>query len=333
LKKALILLGMLALTTGKGMAQGKWVDSVLPPDHLLEVLPWLGDDGQVASKGLFHFEDLRSAPQKDLILIYRPSVPVQELDKPHTQTLVVCFYDTEQKDFVKKFQDDGGEIHWARLAKGPGGKNQVLVFLRDDMKGKQVLKGYVFQGGEAKKVLEASAPKVFAKFSGESILCSDQAVPRSESDAQKALVWDPGKGLYAEKKATEVLGWSGLSIASASGAPKGGDVVEISTPVSVAPATSGPQAEFESLLGAIPGMVQKGQIAIVGQKAKTFFEKVQKEGVVGKDYASMRSTYYATVAGAVLEKGDAQGAAFYLKTALQLQPDNPNALAVQTKLK
>jgi len=332
LKKAILLSAML-LVSGRGWAQGQWIDTVLPADHLLEVLPWMGEDGQVSSKGLFDFEDLRGAAQKDLILIYRPSVPVQELDKPHNQTLVVCFYDADKKDYVKRFQDDGGEVQWVRLAKGPSGKPQALVFLRNDLKGNQVLKGFTFQESTAKQVLGMSGSKVHVKFVDNTILCSAQTQPRSEGEAQKVFVWDQGKGLFADKKAGKVseVAQAPAEKATASQAPGS---IDIQVPGQALPSTpAGPQAAFEEFKAEIPGLVQKGQIAVVGQKAKAFFEKAQKEGLTGKEYASIRSTYYATVAGAVLEKGDAQGAAFYLKTALQLQPDNAEALAVQAKLK
>ena len=55
--------------------------------------------------------------QKDLVLIYRQSVPVNELDKPHNQTLIVCFFDLAQQKYVKNFEDEGGTIHWIKVVK------------------------------------------------------------------------------------------------------------------------------------------------------------------------------------------------------------------------
>jgi hypothetical protein len=80
---------LLALGFGKIWAQDGSVDSLLPPDHILEDVPWLSDDGKLETKGLFSFEDLRAADSKDLILVYRSSDISQDLDKPHSQTLVV----------------------------------------------------------------------------------------------------------------------------------------------------------------------------------------------------------------------------------------------------
>ncbi|HTC22246.1 MAG TPA: hypothetical protein VK859_15415, partial [bacterium] len=75
MKKVFLFLGILGGLTGLARAQNQWMDSILPPDHLLENLPWMDDDGKIESKGLFDFEDIRGIGQKDLLLIYRQSAP------------------------------------------------------------------------------------------------------------------------------------------------------------------------------------------------------------------------------------------------------------------
>ncbi|HEY5039962.1 MAG TPA: hypothetical protein VIJ93_12905, partial [bacterium] len=95
-----------------------------------------------------------------------------------------------------------------------------------------------------------------------------------------------------------------------------------------------PQAAFVKLkTQLVPESIQKGQMAQLGQKAKAFFTVAQKKGTKAPEIASMRSGYYAAVASAILDKGDSKNAAYYLKLALGLQSDNPDALALKARMK
>ena len=353
IKTLLLTLGFLAATAAGSLAQNQWIDSILPPDHLLENLPWMGEDGKIESKGLFDFEDIRGIGQKDLILIYRQSVPVNELDKPHNQTLIVCFYDSKLQKYVKNFEDEGGTIQWVKFIQGPDKKSLHLILQRDDLKGSQVLKGFAILNGSMKQVLEAAAPQIFSTFSGSQILCSSKESPKDTGGAEHVFSWDELKSRYSEGKSSGPAGWSGSSIAVpvAAAAPK----PIVTPPPSALVAPSSPasavnakhkakngwwdepldaQASLQKLKTEIvPQLVKDKQIPVMGQKAKAFFEAVADSGVKGKELASMRATYYAAVASATLDEGDAKGAAYYLKTVFQLQPDNPDGLAVKAKLK
>ncbi len=350
----LFLLGLALRPAG---AQNQWIDSILPPDHLLENLPWMGDDGKIESKGLFDFEDIRGNGQKDLILIYRQSVPVNELDKPHNQTLIVCFYDSKQQKYIKNFEDEGGTIQWVRFLNGADKKSLNLVLQRDDLKGNQVLKGFAFLNGGMKQVLEAMAPQVYAKFltgfAGTDIVCSSKEMPKDRTDGEHVFSWDEGKSQYAEGKSTGTAGWTGASISIPV-------VVVEKKPVETVPKTFAPSVTTEKPIvkashpskngwwdepldkdaGAtklrtelVPALIKKGDVAGLGKKAKAFFEVLDKKGVSQKEIASIRSGYYAAVASAVLDNGDAKGAKYYLKLALTLQADNPDALLLKEKIK
>lgn len=83
----------------------------------------------------------------------------------------------------------------------------------------------------------------------------------------------------------------------------------------------------------VPDRIKNNRIIQLGQEASAFFQVIHKNGVGGKDFASMRATYYAAVAQALLDKGAKKDAIFYLKTALSFQSDNPDALALKEKLK
>lgn len=343
LRMTLLALGLCTAITGKGYTQNQWMDSILPPDHLLENLPWMDDDGKIDSKGLFDFEDMRGIGQKDLLLIYRQSAPVNELDKPHNQTFNICFYNPDQKKYEKSFQDEGGTVQWIRLFKIPEKSAPILIFQRDDLKGNQVLKGFVYEGGKMKQVLDATAPQVFARFVGMEILCSSKAFPKDEGDAEHILVWDGGKDSFAEPKAAAggLVGWSGDSLAQ----PK----VE-TAPVTVASVPKLVKASHPSKNGwwdepldasaastkldseLAPDLLKKGQIVVLGQKAKAFFGELQKEKTPAKDINSMKASYYAAVASTLLDMGNKKDAGYYLKTAFSFQADNPDAAAVKAKL-
>jgi len=344
IRMGLSVLALYAAMTCAAFAQNQWMDSILPPDHLLENLPWMDEDGKIDSKGLFDFEDMRGIGQKDLLLIYRQSAPVNELDKPHNQTFNICFYNPEQKKYEKSFQDEGGTVQWIKLFKIPEKSAPILIFQRDDLKGSQVLKGFVYEGGKMKQVLDATAPQVFARFVGMEILCSSKAFPKDEGEAEHVLVWDGEKDSFGEPKAATggLAGWSGDSIAQ----PK----VE-AAPATVASVPKNPKPSHPSKNGwwdepldaaaassklddeLVPDLLKKGQIVVLGQKAKVFFGELQKEKTPAKDINSMKASYYAAVASTLLDMGNKKDANYYLKTALSFQADNPDALALKEKLK
>ena len=70
---------------------------------------------ETGKQGLVRFRGCAGLNQSDSILIYRQAVPVGDLDKPHSQTLAVCFYDPTQKKYIKNFSDDGGPILWVKV--------------------------------------------------------------------------------------------------------------------------------------------------------------------------------------------------------------------------
>jgi len=352
LRWGILALGLGLIVVGRSWAQNQWMDSVLPPDHLLENLSWLDDEGKVESKGLFDFEDIRGLGQKDLVLVYRQSVPVNELDKPHNQTFVICFYDPQQQKYVKSFQDEGGAIRWIKLVKDADQKTPFLFLQRDDLNGNQVLKGFAYIGGAMKQVLDASAAQVFVKFSsgfqGTQIFCSSKETPKDKDGAEHIFVWNEAKGHFAEDKPSGAVGWSGTSIEVATAPVVGAKAPageKPSSPVVAAkvshPSANGwwndpidPRAETQRLkTDIVPGLIQKGQIAVLGQKAKAFFTELQKEGKTNADINPLRAIYYAAVASTLLDMGNKKDAAYYLKTAFSYQADNADALAVKAKLK
>ncbi len=343
-KAILFGLGFFVVMTGRLGAQNQWMDSILPPDHLLENLPWLDEDGTIDSKGLFDFEDIRGIGQKDLLLIYRQSAPVNELDKPHNQTFNVCFYNPDQKKYENGFQDEGGTIQWIRLFKIPEKKAPVLVFLRDDLNGSQVLKGFVYEDGKMKQVLDAVAPQGFAKFEGVDIWCSSKAVPKDEGEAEHVLTWNDAKDGFGEAKPAVggLAGWSGDSIAQPQPASNAATVASV--PQAPKPSHPSKNGWWDEPLDAqasatrlntelVPELLKKGQIVILGQKAGAFFAELQKKKVPSKDIKGMRSSYYAAVASTLLDMGSKKDASYYLKIAFSFQADNPDALALKEKLK
>ncbi|HUO58912.1 MAG TPA: hypothetical protein VMV05_12120 [bacterium] len=360
-RKIVWCFGILSGLASAVWAQNQWIDSILPPDHLLENLPWMGEDGKIESKGLFDFEDLRSSGQKDLILIYRQSVPVNELDKPHNQTLVVCFFDPKTQKYIKNFEDEGGTIQWVKLLSGPTDKKASLIMQRDDLKGNQVLKGFAYLNGGMKQVLEAVAPHVFVKFlggpDGQQIACSSKEVPKDAESAEHVFSWNNLKDQFAEGKSPGMAGWTGASIEiPAAPVTEAKATPEVEQPDQTKPQTAAGSAtqaksshpskggwwdEPIDLNAAstkldtelVPNLIQKGQIAVLGQKAKAFFTAAQKQGIGAKEVNSARASYYAAVASAVLDSGDKKGANYYLKTALSFQADNQDALALKEKMK
>ncbi len=337
----IILVAATLVIAGKVMAQTVLVNSILPPDHLLENIPWLGDDGKIESKGLFAFEDFRGLGQKDVVSIYRQSAPVSELDKPHNQTLSICFYDAYTQKYIKALQDEGGPIQWVRILNEENLKSPILVVLRDDLRGNQVIRGYACVNNQVRQVLDAQSPQVFAQFIDGTqngyILVSAKETPKDKDSAEHVFMWDNTKNLFAENTYKGVAGW-------------GGDSILRPTPTSVPQMAKVPSASHPSLTGwwdepfdanksftrlkteLVPQLIQKNQIAVLGQKANAFFKEAQKNGVKSKDFAVMRSGYYTAVASTLLDMKRNKDAAYYLKIALSYQSDNADALALKGKL-
>jgi hypothetical protein len=325
-------------------AEGQMVNSILPPDHLLENLPWLGEDGKIESKGLFDFEDFRGVGPKDVISIYRQSAPVAELDKPHNQTLAVCFFDTPTQKYLKALEDEGGPIQWVKLMKEDGWRSPILVVLRDDLKGHRVLRGYTCEKNQMKRVLDAQAPQAFVQFttglqSGK-ILVSAQSMPKDSGSAEHVFNWDNTKNSFIEASYKSVAGWEGDSILLPTPTAVPVQVAQAGKPTAPQIAPNGwwevpfdaNKSYMKLKTEMVPALIQKNQMAPLGQKANAFFKEAQKSGVAGKGFAAMRSGYYTAVASALLNANRAKDAAYYLKIDLSYQSDNAEALALKAKL-
>lgn len=331
----------LLLIAGRVLAQTQLVNSILPPDHLLENIPWLGEDGKTESRGLFDFEDFRGMGPKDVVSIYRQSAPVSELDKPHNQTLAISFFDAPSQKYIKALEVEGGPIQWVRLLKETDVKSPILVVLRDDLKGKQVIRGYACVNNQMKQVLDAQSPQVFAQFVGGSqngyILVSSKSTPKDNDSAEHVFLWDKTKNLFAEATYKGVAGWEG-------------DSILLPTPTTIPQVVQAAPASHPSANGwwdepfdanksftrlkteLVPQLIGKNQIAVLGQKANAFFKEAQKNGVQGKDFIAMRSGYYTAVASSLLNASRAKDAAYYLKIALSYQPDNAEAQTLKAKM-
>jgi hypothetical protein len=330
-------MALVLATTCPAFSQVSGKDSVLPPDHLLENLPWMGDDGKIESKGLFDFEDVRGVGQKDLILIYRPSAPLNELDKNHTQTFALCFYDATQKKYVKRFEDEGGVIQWVKLLKNPKTPSPFLIFQRDDLRGGRNLKAFAYLGGRMKSVLDASAPQMFVNFSvqarGTEIWWSSKDTPKKKNDAERAYAWSSAKGQFEEVKISEEVGLAhGVTLPPVP-AKKEPSQASVSEQSDWWDKPFDAQVAFGVLKNEIvPDCIKGGKIIVLGKKATAFFTEAQNHGIRGKAFVAMRAEYYATVAQCLEDAGKSKEAAYYLGIALKLQPDNPNALALKAKL-
>ncbi len=349
-----IVLFLLASLMGANpsLAQNQWMDSILPPDHLLENLPWLDEDGKIQSKGLFDFENVRGLKNKDgeeikdLILIYRPNAPSDELDKPHNQTLNICFYNPETKKYEKNFQDEGGTIQWIKFLKTPQRQTPFLIFQRDDLKGGQVLKGFTYSDSTLKQVLDLAAPQIYTKFEGLEIWCSAKQYAKDRNDAEAVLTWDNAKEKFLTNK-SGLTGWTGASVLIAEVPPTPTAVTTETNPVVKTEKKPGkPSANgwWDEPLDAdaamtklktelVPDLIKKNQVAALGQKAAALFSELLKKKTSAQDIKGMRASYYAAVADTLLGMGKKKDAAYYLKTAFGFQKDNADALAVQGKMK
>ncbi|MGH7739719.1 MAG: hypothetical protein ACREL1_06195 [bacterium] len=362
MKNFLMILFLVALGWGRGWAQGTEMDSLLPPDHILEDVPWLGDDGKLVHKGLFSFVDLRSPNSKDLILIYRASDPTADLSKPHAQTLVVCFYNPTQKKYEKAYTEDGGQVQWVKVVPDDAAKKSFLFLDRLDAAGQQELKGYAFLDDAVQPVLQAQDSRVFVRFApdakGVEVLCSDKAVPSTAREAEHVFQWNAGKSLFEEDASSPADGWNGTSIAAAGS----GAVTAITTPVVVAalpaavsalpvepikvkavpardlskdwwgkpfdPASASAKLNNEI----VPASVKAGQLAALGKRANDFFQACRDVKTDQSAVSKMRADYYTAVASAISDRGGRKAAAYYLGLALKIDPSNSNAADLKTKL-
>jgi hypothetical protein len=182
------------------------------------------------------------------------------------------------------------------------------------------------------------------------ILCSSKEAPKDHATAEHAFDWDETQSQFVDQMVVQTAGtWSGSSLRIATPLPTAVPASAVAAvapaPVKVAEALKkkgkgwwdeplDAQASLTKLKTEIvPDLIKKNQIVQLGQQATAFFQAVHQSGVAGKDFASMRATYYAAVAQALLDNGSKKDAAFYLKTALTFQADNPDALAMKEKLK
>jgi hypothetical protein len=363
MKYILVAFCLVALGFGKTWAQDGSVDSLLPPDHILEDVPWLNDDGKLETKGLFSFEDLRAADSKDLILVYRSSDISQDLDKPHSQTLVVCFYNPTQRKYEKAYSEDGGQVEWVKVVSDGASKKSFLFVDRLDVSGQQVLSALVCLNGTIQPVLDAQTAQINVGFNsdakGLAVLCSDKSIPQDAKDAQHVFKWNEAKSLFTEPASAPALGWTGSSIAGASTvavvavaspstpAPQATLVSAAATPV-VAAAPSAPAASSKNWWGdpfnadaasvkldneIVPQTVKAGQMAVLGKKANAFFQKARESGVSAPAISKMRAGYYLAVASTLSAMGQGKDAVYYLDLSLKLDPANADAAALKQKLK
>jgi hypothetical protein len=368
MKNFLLVLFLFAISFGKGWAQDESVDSLLPPDHILEDVPWLDDDGKVEQKGLFSFEDIRAADSKDLVLIYRSSDSSADLTQPHSQTLVVCFYNPTQKKYEKAYSEDGGQIQWVKVVADGEAKKSFLFMDRLNAQGQQVLSGYACLNNTIQPVLEAQTTQLYARFvsgaTGFLVLCSDKSLPPSgETGAEHVFKWNEGKSLFVEASSTPAGGWTGSSIAGAaavmasepSPSTSPTTVVAGVTPSTAAPTPVVPAVTIAAISPGsknwwgtpfdaasasaklddeiVPQTVKAGQMAVLGKKANAFFQKAREQGVGGPALSKMRAGYYLAVASTLSGMGRDKDAGYYLDLALKLDPTNPGATDLKAKLK
>jgi hypothetical protein len=367
MKNFFLALCLLAISFGKVWAQDESVDSLLPPDHILEDVPWLDDDGKVEQKGLFSFEDIRAADSKDLVLIYRPSDSSEDLTKPHSQTLVVCFYNPTQKKYEKAYSEDGGQIQWVKVVDDGVAKKSFLFMDRLNAQGQQVLSGYACLNNAIQPVLEAQTAQLYAHFVGGAtgllVLGSDKSIPSGETDAEHVFKWNEGKSLFVEASSTPAGAWTGSSIAGAAAVMAAQPTsstssmtlvagvtpsMAVPTPIVPAPTASAISPGSKDWWGTpfdaagastkldneiVPQTVKAGQMAVLGKKANNFFQKAREQGVSGPALAKMRAGYYLAVASTLSGMGRDKDAVYYLDLALKLDPTNPQAADLKSKLK
>ena len=83
----------------------------------------------------------------------------------------------------------------------------------------------------------------------------------------------------------------------------------------------------------VPQAVKAGQMAVLGKKANSFFQKAREQGVGAPALAKMRAGYYLAVATTLSGMNRDKDAAYYLDLALKLDPANAQALDLKAKLK
>jgi hypothetical protein len=275
---------------------------------------------------------------------------------------VVCFYNPTQKKYEKVYSEEGQAIQWVKVVTDVSAKKSFLFVDRLTADGQQGLKAYACLNNAIQPVLEAQAAHVYAGFlndeKGFSVLCSDKVIPQSETDAEHLFKWNDGKSLFVEAPSTAAVGWTGSSIAGAESVaavvtpvasiPQSSSavvtpVVVISTPAPVAVSTgskdwwgspfdaAGASAKLDNEI--VPQAVKAGQMAVLGKKANSFFQKAREQGVGAPVLAKMRAGYYLAVASTLSGMGRDKDAAYYLDLALKLDPSNAQALDLKMKLK
>src|SRR5208282_3912371 len=184
-----------------------------------------------------------------------------------------------------------------------------LVYQRDDLKGNQVIRGYTYLGGALKPVLEVMAPQLYTAINPSQILCSEKETPKDATTAEHGFIWDETQSLFVDKVVVQSAGtWAGSSIRVATPVPATAPVVvSAATPEKVAMVSKksangwwdeplDAQASLLKLKNEIvPDRIKNNKIIQLGQEATAFFQVIHKNGVGGKDFASMRATYYAAV--------------------------------------
>ena len=206
---AALLVALLGLSPALTKAQNDWLDTLLPANHLLEKLPAVTVDGQDEAGGLFDFIDLNGDGKKDLLLAYRAQVSAENLDKPHDQTLAICFYDPKGGHYAKLFEEDGPAMKSIKVLTQSQGQRKILFVERTGDKGSVTTHGYAVLSGKILKLFELTTPPVFVNEVGNNgkvdIWISSKKVPATKAEAEKIFVWNDGQQAFVSKTG-EVLG-------------------------------------------------------------------------------------------------------------------------------
>ena len=206
---AALLVALLGLIPALPKAQNDWLDTLLPANHLLEKLPTVTVDGQDEAGGLFDFIDLNGDGKKDLILAYRAQVSAENLDKPHDQTLAICFYDPKGGHYAKLFEEDGHAMKSIKVLTQSQGQRKILFVERTGDKGSVTTQGYAVLSGKILKLFELTTPPVYVNEVGAGgkvdIWVSSKKAPATKAEAEKIFVWNDGDQAFISKTG-ETLG-------------------------------------------------------------------------------------------------------------------------------
>jgi|GEM_PF-1199493 hypothetical protein len=190
------------------LAQNEWIDTILPANHLLEKLPRITVDGADETGGLFEFIDLNGDGRKDLLLAYRAQVEAAELEKPHDQTLAVCFYDPKGGHYVKLFEETGPKLSALRVTTQNPGQRKFLLVEREATGGVVWTRGFAVLQGKMPLLFDLKTPPLYLKAVnvGDQVemWVSGKAAPQKAADADKTFRWDEAKAQFLSKSG-EVL--------------------------------------------------------------------------------------------------------------------------------